>query len=215
MLNFFKKGRRIIFELNIPSFNRSCNKSRIINIRSGNLPSTWAWSKHLSMLNFFKKKERKGKGNLLFPDIVSRRSISTELKSIGKPYYTYRHARGRWFGEDTVQVRHDAAYAPCARLRHRSLEVRRRTWRSTSGGARTRRFCPAIRRVNRPPPSLQRSLSASSLVEMRGKSIVLRILSHSFYSLYRFLQDGLERLRLWRLIIENWETRKIIHNFEY
>lgn len=158
MLNFFKKGRRIIFELNIPSFNRSCNKSRIINIRSGNLPSTWAWSKHLSMLNFFKKKkERKGKGNLLFPDIVSRRSISTELKSIGKPYYTYRHARGRWFGEDTVQVRHDAAYAPCARLRHRSLEVRRRTWRSTSGGARTRRFCPAIRRVNRPPPSLQRS----------------------------------------------------------
>lgn len=61
MLNFFKKGRRIIFELNIPSFNRSCNKSRIINIRSGNLPSTWAWSRHLSMLNFFKKKKRERK----------------------------------------------------------------------------------------------------------------------------------------------------------
>ena len=60
----------------------------------------------------------------------------------------------RRFGEDTVQVRHGAAYAPRARLRHRSLEARRGTWRSTSGGARTRRFCPAIRRVNRPPPSL-------------------------------------------------------------
>lgn len=214
MLNFFKKGRRIIFELNVPSFNRSCNKSRIINIRSGNLPSTWAWSKHLSMLNFFKKK-RKGKGNLLFPDIVSRRSISTELKSIGKPYYTYRHARGRWFGEDTVQVRHDAAYAPCARLRHRSLEVRRRTWRSTSGGARTRRFCPAIRRVNRPPPSLQRSLSASSLVEMRGKSIVLRILSPSCLLLFSISVFTRWLGKVTAMTIDYWNLGKEKNNFEY
>lgn len=85
---------------------------------------------------------------------------------------------------------------------------------------RRRTYAPLLSRDSsrKSPPSLS---STSTLLPAWWKCgenqlcCEFYLLTVCFYSLYRFLQDGLERLRLWRLIIENWEKRKIILSINF
>lgn len=189
MVNFFKKGRRIIFELNVPSFNRSCNKSRIINIRSGNLPSTWAWSKHLSMLNFFKKKKRERK-----PVISRYRFSKINLDRIKIDWQTVLHLPPRsrpmvWRGYGAGAsrrclrpVRSFETSFPGGPPENVTFHVRRRT------------YAPLLSRDSsrKSPPSLSSTFMLLPAWWKCGENQLcceFYLLTVCFYSLYRFFQD--------------------------
>lgn len=95
-------------------------------------------------------KKKREKGNLLFPDIVSRRSISTELKSIGKPYYTYRHARvWRGYGAGASRrclrpVRSFETSFPGGPPENVTFHVRRRTYAPLLSRDSSRKSPPSL-----------------------------------------------------------------------